>query len=70
VLAEQAPDLRRTLERAMDEGFSQVVLDGKIISCDRCTEPAVGGQGEVIDLWSSGEAHAHGGNIRVVIALG
>jgi hypothetical protein len=41
VLAEQAPDLRRALERAKDEGFSHVILDGKIISADRCKEPTV-----------------------------
>jgi hypothetical protein len=36
VLAGQAPDLRQVLERARDEGFSHVILDGKIIACDRC----------------------------------
>ena len=39
VLAHQAPDLRRMLERANGEGFSHAILDGKIISCDRCKEP-------------------------------
>src|SRR6266700_1199183 len=41
VLADQAPDLRDALERAEDDGFSHVILDGKIIACDRCKEPAV-----------------------------
>jgi hypothetical protein len=41
-------------------------LDGKIIACDRCNEPAVRVKGEVIDLWYSGKAHAHGGNIQAV----
>ena len=68
VLAGQAPDLRQALERARDEGFSHVILDGKIITCDRCKEPAVSLQGEVIDLWYSGKAHAHGGNIQAVTA--
>ena len=31
VLAEQAPDLHQALERAKGQGFSQVILDGKII---------------------------------------
>jgi len=66
VLAGQAPDLRQALERARDEGFSHVVLDGKIIACDRCKEPAVSVKGEIIDLWYSGRAHAHGGNIQAV----
>lgn len=39
----------------MDEGFSHLILDGKIISCDRCKEPAVSGQGEDIDLWYPGK---------------
>jgi DDE superfamily endonuclease len=67
VLAEQAPDLREVLERAQDQGFSHVILDGKIVPCDRCKEPAVSVKGEVIDLWYSGKAHAHGANIQAVM---
>ena len=70
VLAGQAPDLRQALERARDTGLSHVILDGKIIPCDRCKEPAVSVQGEVIDLWYSGKAHRHGGNIQAVLAPG
>jgi len=68
VLAEQAPDLHQALERAQDEGLPHVILDGKIIPCDRCKEPAVSVKGEVIDLWYSGKAHAHGGNVQAVCA--
>jgi hypothetical protein len=68
VLADEAPELREALERAKDEGLSHVILDGKIIRCDRCKEPAVSVKGEVIDLWYSGKAHAHGGNIQAVCA--
>ena len=68
VLAGQAPDLREALERAKDEGLVYVILDGKIIACDRCKEPAVGVKGQVIDLWYSGKAHTHGGNIQPVLA--
>jgi hypothetical protein len=68
VLAELAPDLRSVLERAKDEGFSHVILDGKIIPADRCKEPAVSVKGEVIDLWYSGKAHVHGGSIQAVLA--
>ncbi len=50
VLADQAPDLREALEHAKDKGFSHLILDGKIIPCDRCKEPAVSVHGEVIDL--------------------
>jgi hypothetical protein len=45
-----------------------VILDGTVIACDRCKEPAISVKGEVIDLWYSGKAHAHGGNIQAVIA--
>src|SRR5208282_4851002 len=57
VLAEQAPDLHQALERARDEGLPHVILDGKIIPCDRCKEPAMSVKGQVIDLWYSGKAH-------------
>jgi hypothetical protein len=68
VLADEAPELREALERARNEGLSHVILDGKIIPCDRCKEPAVSVKGEVIDLWYSGKAHTHGGNIQAVCA--
>jgi hypothetical protein len=68
VLAEQAPELGEALERAKDQGFSHVILDGKIIPCNRCKEPALSVKGEVIDLWYSGKAHAHGGNVQAVLA--
>lgn len=68
VLAEQAPDLRQALERARDEGVSHVILDGTVIPADRCREKTVSVRGEVIDLWYSGRAHAHGGNIQAVAA--
>jgi hypothetical protein len=54
VLAARAPDLRDALERASKDGFSHVILDGKIIACDRCQESAISVKGEVIDLWYSG----------------
>ncbi len=68
VLAEQAPDLHQALERAKDTGLSHVILDGKIIPVDRCKEPTISVKGQVIDLWYSGKAHCHGGNIQAVTA--
>jgi DDE superfamily endonuclease len=70
VLASEAPELSEALEQARDAGFSHVILDGKIIPCDRCKEPAVSVKGEVIDLWYSGKAHTHGGNVQAVLAPG
>jgi hypothetical protein len=68
VLAGQAPELAEALERVKGEGLSHVILDGKVIPSDRCKEPAVSVKGEVIDLWYSGKAHTHGGNIQAVLA--
>jgi hypothetical protein len=68
VLAGQAPGLIQALERARADGFAHVILDGTIIACDRCKEPARSVKGEVIDLWYSGKAHCHGGNIQAVLA--
>ena len=68
VLAEQAPELGEALQRAKDQGLSHVILDGKIIPCDRCKEPALSVKGQVIDLWYSGKAHVHGGNVQAVLA--
>src|SRR5262249_57822301 len=70
VLAAQAPGLHQALERARDEGLPHVILDGTVIPCDRCKEPALSVKGEVIDLWYSGKAHCHGGNIQAVTAPG
>jgi DDE superfamily endonuclease len=68
VLANEAPELRQALDRARTAGLSHVILDGKIIPADRCKEPAVSTQGQAIDLWYSGKAHTHGGNIQAVLA--
>jgi hypothetical protein len=68
VLADEAPDLREALERARDEGLSHVILGGTVIAADRCREKTLSVRGEVIDLWYSGKAHSHGGNIQAVIA--
>lgn len=68
VLAREAPQLAEALERAKDAGLPHVILDGTVIEADRCKEPAVSVKGEVIDLWYSGKAHAHGGNVQAVTA--
>ncbi|HEV2242958.1 MAG TPA: transposase family protein [Streptosporangiaceae bacterium] len=68
VLAAAAPELAGALERAREEGLPHVILDGTIIACDRCKEQVTSVQGEAIDLWYSGKAHVHGGNIQAVLA--
>ncbi len=66
VLAAQAPELPEALARAVAEGAAFVILDGEIIPSGRCREKATSVKGEVIDLWYSGKAHRHGGNIQAV----
>jgi len=66
VLAQEAPELSEALERAQDEGFPHVILDGTIIPADRCREKTVSVKGQAIDLWYSGKAHCHGGNVQAV----
>jgi hypothetical protein len=66
VLAARAPDLHQALQRAKAEGLPHVILDGKIIPADRCREKTTSVKGESVDLWYSGKAHRHGGNIQAV----
>ena len=66
VLADQAPELREALERAKADGLAYVILDGKIFSADRCSEKTVSVKGKQIDLWYSGKAHEHGGNVQAL----
>ena len=40
VLAEQAPDLHEALQQVAEQGWSHVVLDGKLFRSDRCAETA------------------------------
>ncbi|MET9634405.1 transposase family protein [Lentzea sp. NPDC006480] len=44
------------------------MLDGKIFSSDRPAEKAISVTDEQIDLWYSGKAHEHGGNIQALLA--
>ena len=64
VLAAEAPGLEEALERAVAEGTPYVILDGKIVSADRCHEKTVSRKGREIDLWYSGKKKDFGGNIQ------
>jgi hypothetical protein len=46
--------------------LAYVILDGKIFSADRCDEKTMSVKGKHIDLWYSGKAHEHGGNVQAV----
>jgi hypothetical protein len=67
VLSAQAPDLTEALERVEADGWSHVILDGKVVNSDRCAQKTVSKKGETIDAWYSGKTHDFGGNIQAVM---
>lgn len=67
VLAAQAPDLHEALDRVQAEGWSHVILDGKVVDADRCGAKTTSKKGKQIDLWYSGKTHDFGGNIQAVM---
>jgi hypothetical protein len=66
LLAAQAPDLHEALQRAKNDGLSHLITDGTIIESDRCKETTMSVKDEAIDLWYSGKAHTHGGNVQAL----
>lgn len=67
VLAAQAPDLHDALEQVAAQGWSHVVLDGKVFRTDRCAETTTSTKGETINAWYSGKHRAPGGNVQAVM---
>jgi hypothetical protein len=51
----EAPGLEEALERAVREGAPYVILDGTIVSSDRCQAKTVSRKGREIDLWYAGK---------------
>lgn len=68
VLSAQAPTLHEALERAAELGLPYLILDGTLISADRCTDKKTSRKGALIDKWYSGKAHEHAGLIQGLIA--
>ncbi|MFC7647562.1 transposase family protein [Streptosporangium lutulentum] len=68
ILADQAPDLHQCLRHAHAHELPHLILDGTVIATDRCREKTTSVKGESIDLWYSGKAHHHGGNIQALFA--
>lgn len=67
MLAAQAPDLTEALQRVQAEGWAFVILDGKVVDTDRCTETKISKNGKVIDAWYAGKTHDFGGNVQAVM---
>jgi len=70
VLAAKAPTLREALDRAVEQGFPYLILDGTLISCDRCADKKTSKKGKEIDKWHSGKAHEPAGNVQALAAPG
>lgn len=68
VLADQAPDLHQALKHAHKHDMAYVILDGTVITTDRVGEKTTSVHGKTIDLWYSGKAGEHGGNIQALSA--
>jgi hypothetical protein len=70
VLAAKAPTLREALERAVEHGLPYLILDGTLISSDRCAGRKISKKGKEIDTWYSGKAHEPAGNVQALAAPG
>ena len=70
VLAAKAPTLRQALDRATEQGLPYLILDGTLISCDRCAGKKTSKKGKEIDKWYSGKAHEPAGNVQALAAPG
>ncbi|WP_243706066.1 transposase family protein [Micromonospora sp. KC721] len=66
VLAAQAQDLHTALRRVAADGWSYVIVDGKLFDCDRLTETTLSGKGETIDAGYSGNHRDFGANIQAM----
>jgi hypothetical protein len=63
VLAAKAPSLREALDKAVEQGLPYLILDGTLISSDRCAGKKISKKGKEIDTWYSGKAHEPAGNV-------
>jgi hypothetical protein len=70
VLAAKAPSLREALDKAVEQGLAYLILDGTLISSDRCADKKTSRKGKEIDKWYSGKAHHAAGNVQSLAAPG
>ena len=70
VLAAKAPSLREALDKAVEQGLPYLILDGTLISSDRCAAKKTSKKGKEIDRWYSGKAHHNAGNVQALSAPG
>lgn len=70
VLAARAPSLGEALGKAVEQRLAYLILDGTLISSDRCAARKTSKKGREIDTWYSGKAHEPAGNIQALSAPG
>jgi hypothetical protein len=70
VLAAKAPTLHEALDKAVEQGLPYLILDGTLISSDRCADKKTSRKGKEIDTWYSGKAHEPAGNVQALAAPG
>jgi hypothetical protein len=70
VLAARAPSLRDALDQAVERGLPYLILDGTLVSSDRCAGKKTSRKGREIDTWYSGKAHEPAGNVPALTAPG
>jgi hypothetical protein len=68
VLAAQAPTLSEALDKAAEQGLPYLILDGTLISSDRCTDKKTSRKGRETGTWYSGKAHQAAGNVQALAA--
>ena len=66
-LAQQTPDLHEALHEVAEQGWSHVVLDGKMFRSDRCAATTTSTKGKTINSWYSGKHRVPGGNVQAVM---
>jgi hypothetical protein len=67
VLAATTPDLHEALHRAAADGWTHVILDGKLFRGDRCATTTIGKKKKPVHVWYSGKHRSFGANIQAVI---
>ncbi|WP_232534089.1 transposase family protein [Plantactinospora sp. KBS50] len=67
VLAAQTPTLHDALKQVAADGWSHVILDGKLFDTDRLAETTLSVKGDTIDAWYSGKHRDFGANIQAVM---
>ena len=70
VLAAKAPSLRDALDKALEQGLAYLILDGTLISSDRCADKKTSKKGKETGKWYSGKAHEPAGNVQALTAPG